>query len=415
MTLTPTTWIAPYSSPTSIYDVWLPHRFFPHDWAERLELTTSYSIDYQEAGSAAEDRRVFTNRPRRSLKCSLYSTDKDSNLLLQDFMQKANVAGFPMPLYCDVTELTQTSSLTTLNCDTQYRRFYENGRVLILKDDDSYEVAEIDSITSSSLVLKSNMTETKPSGTQIFPLIECDILFSMGSEMFSGIKTIVDVQTAEAVGKQALPASTAIYSTEPVFDYVFNAAHDVELTVMRTGSVIPVGNRDMYFVNGAKGKYRYEAILSFSTRAAFWDFLNFFDSCRGSLKTFLMPSPVEEFTYISHTTTSIKVKAVGEETDWDLRTAISLVLNDDTVYVREISSVSRSAGEDTVSFSTPLPSVASSDILRVCLGFRARFERAEITERWHTGNICEIPVAIIEVQEEKTVNSNVEPIIPELA
>jgi hypothetical protein len=388
--------------------------FFFQDWSKPVEISTSYKIDVQTAGSAAEDRRVFSDRPRRTITASLYSVDIDSNLLLQDFLRRTNVSGFPMPIYCDVTELTQTSTLNVLDCDTTYRRFFDDARILILNEDGSYEVRDISSTTDTSITLKTNMTTTKPAGTQIMPLIEADISFSSGGVFATGHKTLLSISAVESVGQQSLPATVIAYTSEPVFSWTFNAGSVIEYSVDRLGDGVSVGNKMKYFTSGDKGKGKYKGTLTFSSRGDYWEFLEFFDSCRGSLYPFWMISPAEEFQYVSHTTTSISVNAVGEVSDWDVRPDIAMKTVDGSVYVRKWSSVVRGAGVDVINFVDVLPSIPANDVEKIAIGMEARFDTGEITEQWLTGNHCNVTISVVEVQEEKIVDSDVKPLIPGL-
>ncbi|MCP4612151.1 MAG: hypothetical protein GY845_25935 [Planctomycetes bacterium] len=414
MSVVPTTWIASSSSPTSLYNIWLPYIFFPHDWAEPLELSTTYTSDIQTAGSMAEDRRIFTDRPRRVVSMFLFSCDIDETLLLEDVARRLEVSGYPTPLYCDVTELTQTSTLSVLNCDTTYRRFFDDARILILNDDGSYEVKDIDSKTDSTITLKTNMASTKGAGTQIMPLIECDMSFSSGGVFATGRKILLPLTMLESVGQQGLSATVAPYSTEPTFAWQFNAVSNIDYSVDRLGESVKKGNRQKYYASGDKGVSKYSGTLTFFNRADYWEFLEFFDSCRGSLYPFWMMSPAEEFQYVSHTTTTISVNAVGEESDWAVRPNIAMRTVDGDVYVREITAIARGGGVDELTFTDVLPSISASDVEKISLGMEARFENGEITEQWLTGNHCNVTMNIVEVQEEKTVDSDVKPMIPGL-
>ena len=394
----------------------------PADWAYQVVVATSYqTIVSRSATTLTEERRALSLRPTRDIRVALTGMSQPETWRLETFLKKRVRSRGPVPLHCDQSEVTASSTGTTINCDTTFRRFYAGGRVLIYKpwssgvasvsQADVAEYALIDSLTASALTLKAaGVTNTYPAGSIVMPVIDAE------ASLDGGILSLVtdrvgsaEISANEILAPSALPQSESgdpsgfdthtdghpILYMDPDWD----SMQEVRLT--HDGVSDTAGRTNYVWLQGPEHRTGHRLVFSALDRENADSLRRFFDTRVGMLKPFWLVSPQTLFTLIARPgaldmelTEFFDLAALGH---------IAIVMKDGTVTIHEVDTTSVTSGMRRITVLPTPPAFAVADVERISPAHFVRFGQDTLTETWDTDGVCTIELETLELVAEQSV------------
>lgn len=406
--------VAPAALP-SYWDV------FTNNWTQDIAMETAYDTDVSRSSDTiTEDRRGRRDRPYRTLSfkwTGMSRTDLDRLLI---YMRKFTKESSFVPLYQDLTEITQYSESgvgkTTLYCDPSEARMFINQRIAVVQLDEgmlpiSTQLYEIASVEVDHLVTKTDLTQDYyPSSSVIFPCMDHEMELSPEIIFHSDQTADVALQVDETTASTALPPlwtgtpeDIQVYNDIPVFSWEPDWTTPPRIQYKREGSMPSKGRGIEPYTQGA----RYRAIHHYmlrETRSAFWPYLRFFDSRRGRKRPF-WHIDMENIWRVSNINgVFVEIFEFGDFTefqeDFDY---VGIVTKGGDYYVREVLTIQSVLGVYRLTVDESLPVIDPSDVLRVSRARLSRFQKDVLSESWRGNKYVQIPVDIIELLEENDV------------
>lgn len=392
--------------------------YFFHDWSVNSQIETSWETDVVQAGSTlAECRRQILNSPIRTVEVSILPFDEARTIRALMALIRMASDHLSIPLYSDVAAVTSDSNGTTLSIVTAFKRFYAGRNVVVLPWDGGEfgdpQVQTINAVNANDLDLTAALTGTVPAGSLVFPLISAHMLSEpsltlttdrVGRLNFSALERVEDGTTLpEAHDTTVVAGFQTGLSGLPIFDLHANWREDVVISYARGGDTIRFGRASLRQPTAARGRWSQRFTLTFTEREDFWDLLQFFDSRRGRLLPFWVPSqmPFWDLTAIN-SVTELDVTENFDLADFSEGVShVALVMNDGTIYVRAADSIaSLGTGQARITLATALPALSLADVDYLGLAVLSRFDSDALTEVWLNDEVCEVPISLVEVLEE---------------
>lgn len=407
------------SSPLSS-ELWGLAYLFLADWQIDLVLDTSYTTDVAIAETVAESRIGLVRRPYRTLRARAISFNREESLGLKMLLMRMAHARNLVPLYTDQSVLTAPASGTTLDCDTTNRRFQENSRVVVAVPSvgfgsyESFEVAEIQSVSASQITLKASLSGSFPTGSRVMPLVEARLLLNHSQTFVTDKNVEARLVFVESTGEMSLLPTAEPGATPsgfpvaddglPIMDRSFNWTFDVSGQVIREGKQSQLGRDMVTQVFGERARQLHAFAITSTDRDGIYQLLRFFESRAGRLHPFWILSAIDDYEPTAISSGGVNVKAVGPEFDWNFRPYLAVELNNGTIYIREVDSVTRVGSSDNVSIVGTFPGPPSlSDVRSVRIAYRVRFFEDAMSEAWTNDEVVTANLSALEVLEEKSV------------
>lgn len=390
---------------------------FSHNWASRCVVESAYGTDITAAAtSVAEERRAVVDRPYRTLQIRFTGFDRfELTRLSMTLARLCSQRSTPVPLVSDFSKVTATSSGTTIHCDTRYRRFFLNGRVLIHSWDANrrpanVEYGQIQAMGVDNITLQAPLVGSFPAGSRVYPCLEAEIDLEKTMDLLSDENCDLQLTVRERSGRSALPSSVGqfvnpdgfpTHGGRPIFDVGHDWSANLRSGVYREGSKFASGRAEIISAFGARPQMERELRMILFGRDKFWKVLNFFDSRRGRMRSFWLVEPAAYFQPTVLQTTQVTVKAAGNIQDvQDFIKYVAVVKRDGTTYIRGISSVTPSGADWVIAFDAVIPSTSLADVRKVTPAYLVRLKDDSLREEWITDEHMETSLAGIEVLEE---------------
>lgn len=399
------------------------NRLFFANWADEIEVTSTWPVNIGTGSSSAEKRSVQGSKPNRILRFTITATKAQESWLLKNLLLRTGICRSLVPLYCDYTRMTAANSGAVLTCDTTYRRFFVGAKVALaipVNGGVAYQVFEgktIGSLTSGSITLTTSPSVTYPIGSRVIPLLECDVIPESTATNIGGGKLSANVIATEIPGDAAFPPLASIgdtiaygtFSGYPIFDPGLNRNVGWRATEdgwKRDNIITSMGQGRIYELFGPRPRAHSPREVIATTRADAWNILQFWDYCRGSTYPFFALDPFPLFDLRAITTTTLQVTASGPLEDWSYYPYIAVVkrqTDSGAARVRAISSVTRSSGVDTINLATALDSMTLAQVAYVAPASLMRFESQDMTEKWKSSQNLSLSFNLVEVLNEASV------------
>lgn len=412
-------------------DLWFLETLFKADWAENISIESSFSTDIQHALSASEQRFGLLGKPVREITCTLLAMSQAQSQALFSLATRKTIARSLFPLFADYTTLASAALATdtVLNCDTTYKRFAANQRIVVLRrtsdsEADTFAVGIIESLTDSTITLTDQIGIAFDSNAVIFPLIEAQVILNLQGTAITQRMKSLEIKAIETEGPTQLeisqdlnttPSAFSEYDGLPILDILPNEIGGLKWGLDRYGSTTSSGIKSVLTAYGSRGSFTWEIPYLQTTREVAWPLIQFFDSRAGSLFPFWLIAPDQLYTPLEvlyqpvfGTPTDppvlrLRVALIGTELDWTFRPYIAVRLNDGTTYIRQIASVMREAEADNILLASSMPFFALSDIQRVTIAFKARLDSDSLKEEWITADKLSLSFSVRELLEEKDI------------
>lgn len=192
---------------------------------ERLVWRTSVLTAYQ----GDEQRARVARYPRRSFEYAVMLQGRDRREA-ENRLQTRQGGRYGIPVWMDSLPLTSAVSagVSTLAIDTSTRDYAAGGRVLLWQSPQVFEVANISSVTSSTIGLATPLTTGWPAGTRVAPIRLAYLPPDFRLTRYTGDASTATVQ-AECVDDSDLgfASETPLYRSVPVLTRRPNWVSDI--------------------------------------------------------------------------------------------------------------------------------------------------------------------------------------------
>lgn len=406
------------TGPASLPSYW---DVFANNWAQEISMETAYDTDISKASTTlTEDRRGLRDRPYRMINFRWTGMSRTDIDRLMIFLRKLTSAQFFVPLYQDLTEVTQTSptgpTAYTIYCDPQKARFFANQRVVTVQLDEGMlpvaaQVHEIDEVQVDRLVMKSLLTQQyEPRTTVIFPCMDVEIILEPNVTFITDQVGNVNLQAHEITATTALPPvwtgdpeDVQFYDGIPVFSWEPDWSSPPQITWKREGNILTKGRGVEPYTQGARYRAMHHYMLG-ETRDTFWDYLKFFDSRRGRRRTFWHVDQENIWRVSNINGVFVEIFKFGDFTEFqDDFDYVGIVTKSGEYYVRKVETIQEVLGVYRLTCDIALPVIDPSEVLRVSRARLSRYMKDAMTERWKGNEYVQIPIDILELLEENNV------------
>lgn len=343
--------------------VWQPEQFY----VEEMVWVT----DIIEAYDGTEQRIKLRQNPRQVLTYECFFTDSstDTQARLALFNWFAQIFG--VPIWWEQTPFT-TDGLpgdTVINTDTRYADYREGGLVLVVDPAGYYEAFEIDTLTTTSITVTSQLTNTYLArGSKVMPIRTCYAKTqSEHSVLITGAEKItVQFTTLDNVDLSSTAGLTT-YQGLVVLEGINYVDGQLSESMQRTGVVIIDNISGTLYQRSSNDRSRPFSVKTWFTNYAseIWPLRQMFHAFSGSQKTFWLPtnrndmklvasigggSPTFQIEYVGYSSYGVDVNGVSMRPFGDLR----FTLADGTLIYRQIIGATSSGNTETVTVDSPV-------------------------------------------------------------
>jgi hypothetical protein len=367
------------TAPASLPSYW---DVFTNNWAQEISMETAYDTDISRSSSTlTEDRRGLRDRPYRMINFRWTGMSRTEIDRLVTFLRKLTKESFFVPLYQDITEITQTSpsgpTEYSIYCDPSQARFFANQRVAVVQLDEGMlpiatQIYEIDEVQVDRLIMKSLLDQTyEPRTFVIFPCMDVEIILEPDI-----------VYTTDQVGNVNLQAH--------------------EITATTALPPIWTGNpEDIQYYNGNRALHHYTIR---EDRDIFWNYLKFFDSRRGRRLSFWHIDQENIWRVSNINGVFVEIFEFGDFTEFqDDFDYVGIVTKTGEYYVRKVLTIQNVHGVYRLTCDVALPAINPSDVLRVSRARLSRYMKDVISELWKGTGFVQVPIDILELLAEDNV------------
>lgn len=399
---------------------------FLHNYASVLEMETQYSTDITRAReTAAEERRVLLQRPERQIRYDfLHEGIAEVDRLFVTLRRITNEK-LPFPVLQDEVVLGfSDTGQNKLNCDPRYRRFFDGGRVAVYTNvpvakahmaTADIDVYVIRSVSNDGITVDRNLDQIYTDGDyRVVPYMDTDLVLEPEITQLTDDTARVGLVVNEDTGKNSLPPSFVGDTPDgwqmqlgyPIFEIEPNWAQGLQTRYRRYGQRAKFGRKTVSTPDGPRylQEQIYQLLLD---RQEFWQVLQFFDSRRGRADPFWEVDQEFLWTVTDTDPTFIDVSPLGQFADFDsgFTSHAGIVLQDGTVYIREVNTIQEVGGSWrlTLAAGNPLPTIDVSTIRRFSRARLKRFASDALREVWRTTDVAEVALTTIEVLGEGDV------------
>jgi hypothetical protein len=403
--------------------------FWMHNWADTLEIETSYSTDViRSPETGAEERRSLIQRPVRTLTARWTQMSQERVHQLRLMLRRLPNDNVQLPLYCDATELTASASAvdTQFFLDADNRRFFVGGRVLFFEHTKSFvsrteaKTGIITELTAASITVDVAPGVSMTAGHwAVVPLIDCELVLEPSVTWETAEVANVEITFREHRGPNALPPITVGLPPgfprrlgRPIFEIEPNWIRGIDTSYPRYGSEQQVGRRLVPLTEGTRYNQLQTWDLAPIERPDWYRIASMFDSRRGRAETFWAID--REFILTVSNTTSIFVDIVpfGRFEDFDdiwteSNLGVAIKMKDGQIHLMQVNTVAdngsfwrlTAAGGQSIADPIVLADIDFCARARI-----SRFNSDSMRETWHTNNVCDIRLQTIETQDEQSID-----------
>jgi hypothetical protein len=310
---------------------------------ERLEWLT----DVIQSFDAGEQRIRLRGTPRRYFEFAATLTGRQRRAAenaLHDWQGRA--WGLPVWMDSQLLAADLTAGATTIAVDTTTRDFRAGGLMGIASDPLTFEVLQIQSMTTSSVTIAAPLAGSWPAGrAEIFPIRAARMPDDVRLRRFDGDTSYGRLRFECTEASDWPTASETAYRGLPVLTTPPNWTEDVEQGFLRKIASIDPGTGPVYFDDEAGGAVTMQSHRwLLDGRAQIDGFRRWLYSRKGRLSSFWLPTFAQDFLVVAgigNTALTIDVEHCGytDSIAQDIgRRDIRIELHTGQVYYRRITS-----------------------------------------------------------------------------
>jgi concanavalin A-like lectin/glucanase superfamily protein len=389
-----------------------PPQLFPfrHNWTSEIRETYSWLTEVLPAEQDYEQRVSLRSRPRRSLEYDVFAYDQNLRRRLQAFLFQNQGRKLYLPIWSDKTRLTADAAAgaTTLNFVSTYLDFNDGGRLALYRDHNTFEIVEIDTVsTNSTTLIEPTTLDWTTKNCHVVPVaralldqqLEIKRLTDVLEESIFNFAVLPeDVPLAPQRNSEYTPRYT--YEGLEVFDPFVLGTHNYEED-MRV--VVAIKSDDVDNETGTFARYNRDTTSRQTTSYSFFlssrqkisQFFGWLWNMRGRVTPVWIPTLLKDFDVISTAGISPPTLTVSGHDYTDFyqthaaRRDLALVYKDQTMVFKRIEEATVSGSNDVLTVepdgAITLANLATLSFLRL-----ARLNEDTVDLVWHTDNLVEV-------------------------
>lgn len=391
---------------------------FPPNFASPLQETLEWRTNVLRAYSGKEQRRNIRSIARRNFQYQFW-LGREAQQLLQNSLLGWQNRVFALPVWMDKVLLTSALSPgdTAIPINTDGYSFTAGSALIILKNEQEYEVLDIDTI-GSSISLVAGVQQEWPAGTPVYPVIAAHLPVSVstqqltdtvisGTAQFTPSPGVTDPylpDTAVPVAYQGVEVITVQPNWGSGVGKEFNYAFD---TVDNGIGPITWAPSESF----ARIIRRYSWLLK--SRAEIAEFRAFLGRRQGRFKTCWIPSWSYDFEVLADVTAGDLSLVTKDNGFFDFigvnpafaHLMVRLKVNANTagqIFYRQITGLSRDpeTREVTIAFDAAFGlEFLATDILSIHYLFKSRLDTDRVLLEWQANDVAIVNTNFITVLE----------------
>ena len=144
---------------------------FAPNWGEPVRENLEWLTIVERAYSGDEQRARWRDAARKDMEFSVALTNRRASAKLENIMFGWQSRSFAVPIVSERAPLLAAAAVNTsaLSVNTTNLGFYAGQPILISTDENTYEAAEIDTLTSTQINLRRPLTTSWDVGTSVYP------------------------------------------------------------------------------------------------------------------------------------------------------------------------------------------------------------------------------------------------------
>lgn len=379
---------------------------FSPNWSTPLLETLEWRTAIERSRNADEQRVSLRETPRRTLQYGQLLKRKDSaraRNLLHGWQGRL----YAVPIWLDRARLSNSVSVgaTSVSLQDASNRSFAVGSTLILyKDSENYEAAQVSGISGNLLSLQTPLTKNWAVNDKVYPLAVSELSSKPVSQTnetdhVSTLRTSWQFQPGSASANTPDSAPPVSYRSLEFRDRQPNWASPLEVSVSPDALLVDLGvGRFAYNYRSAIPDYLVRQRITALSRSQMIDLRAFFGRRRGRAVPVWMPSYFEDFRLAALWAAGSTVADFEDNgyalllSDNQMRRDVQIVLRSGVKYLRRIAgSEILAGGLMRLTFDSALPvevSPASVKVIRSVSLYRLAGDAVTIT--YQTDSVGEI-------------------------
>lgn len=377
-------------------------------YTESLEWRT----DVLRSFDGSEQRRSLRTKARRSFEYSA-AIFRENTALFENLLWGWQNRLYAVPVWSDKTRLTSSANQgdTVLNLNASVYSFVPGGLLVLFAGTTNYEVAEIDSVTGSTVVLSRPLEAPWSLDTSVYPANLGHLPNAVPTQRYTG-----NVLTA-SIRITTSPVETDPYTPTAAAPVLYQ---DIEVLTRQPNWIRPLDNTFEYafdVIDQNTGAITWDQTESFPRivrryswllrdRAEVLAFRQMLGRLRGQAKPLWVPSWHLDFRVVTDIGSADTFIAVADNEFSSMvgldaaRNNICLRTEDGQTFYRKLVGVSSTAGvtrlqmDSTIGVSVPVSNVRALHILNLS---HLATDKVDIV--WRSNEVATVETTLITVKE----------------
>lgn len=384
---------------------------FRHNWGDALKESFAWLTDIDTARDGTEQRRALRTRPRRTFEFSPLLSSAMKRRRFANTLAGWQQRTFAVPVWQDVAALASAAGVgaTSLALDTRTRDFDAGGLLILWRDYDDFETAEIEAVTDDGVTLKHATLSAWPAGVSVCPLRLATLPASLQVTKLTATaatpRVVFAVDAGEVSTRRAVAQARTLYRGTDVYlrldSHNEDQGHDFERALDTLDFQTGIFRQD----SATKGEVTTSDFRAvFSTREEFSDFLAWLLTRQGRGVGVWVPTWDFDFQMAAPVNAAASAMIV-EACDYarmlcddtgapaDHARDLMFVKNDGSIFFRRVTSASESVDGETETLNldqTFGADLAPDDLDRVCFLKYRRLDADALTFAWITDEACQV-------------------------
>lgn len=365
---------------------------------ELLEWNTTILTSYNGTEQRIKNRKA----PRQSFNIQSRVNIEERNKL-DSFLYGNRQLNWAVPIFSEQRVVTSSISSgdTVINVNTEHGDFREDSYCVLYENSNKFDILEIDSFTTTTITVKSEINDNYSSSTIVFPSRIAYLLNNpnRGSTGYNSFPSI-SFQALDNIELSTSPSTTQYNSLDVFLDPPLKSGDTFNEIYFSRADILD------YETGGIEVNYPWSNIKPTRTiryvkegLEDIWNLRLWLHRRAGKVLPFWMPTFENNLRLISTgaLTTTITVKNDGYEQYTSDRVHLAFFLKDSSVLLREAQVISENiSGDIEVQLDSSL-SVNASEIDFISYNGIKRLNSDKISITWASNNVAIFEIPIIEV------------------